>query len=183
MGRMMSSGNNWRPVAYGCSLHHLQLQPPPPTVAGFVPGDLGLSMSTLAKTAPMRSVHGIQGALHKEVFSHESLDGMLSENGAPPTAHDPRPTTHGPQPTAHDPRRTTHDPRRTTHDARPTTHDARRTTHDARPQMPRPTCVHALTVYFLAGRTEADKYYITTRPFEGRSVAIMNQSNMGIWSV
>jgi len=90
MGRMMASGNN-----------------------GFIPGDLGLSMSTLAKTAPMRSVHGIQGALHKEVFSHESLDGMLSENG----------------------------------------------------------------------RTEADKYYITTRPFEGRSVSIINQANMGIWSV
>ena len=33
------------------------------------------------------------------------------------------------------------------------------------------------------GRTEADKYYVTTRPFEGRSVAIINQSNMGIWSV
>jgi len=80
---------------------------------GFVPGDLGLSMSTLAKTAPMRSVHGIQGALHKECFSHESQDGMLSDNG----------------------------------------------------------------------RTEADKYFITTRPYEGRSVAIINQANMGIWSV
>jgi hypothetical protein len=33
------------------------------------------------------------------------------------------------------------------------------------------------------GRTEADKYYITTRPFEGRSVSIINQANMGIWSV
>ena len=173
MGRMMSSGNNWRPVAYGCSLHHLQLQPPPPTVAGFVPGDLGLSMSTLAKTAPMRSVHGIQGALHKEVFSHESLDGMLSENGAPPAAHGPRPTTHDPRPTAHGPQPTTHDARRTTHDARRTTTDAK--THVR-------ACTHCIT-HFLAGRTEADKYYITTRPFEGRSVAIMNQSNMGIWSV
>jgi hypothetical protein len=41
MGRMMASGNG-----------------------GFQPGDLGLSMTTLAKTAPMRSVHGIQGALY-----------------------------------------------------------------------------------------------------------------------
>ena len=79
----------------------------------FEPGDLGLSMKTLAATAPMRSVYGKQGALHKEVFSHESGEGILSDNG----------------------------------------------------------------------RTEADKYYVTTRPFEGRSVAIINQSNMGIWSV
>ena len=73
----------------------------------FVPGDLGLSMQTLAKTAPMRSVYGKQGALHKEIFSHESLEGTLSDNG----------------------------------------------------------------------RTEADKYYHTTRPYEGRSVAIIKQGH------
>jgi len=76
---------------------------------GFEPGDLGLSMKTLAQTAPMRSAHGKQGALHKEIFSHESLEGTLSDNG----------------------------------------------------------------------RNEADKYYHTTRPYEGRSVAIIKQ---GHWS-
>lgn len=69
----------------------------------FEPGDLGLSLKTLAATAPMRSVYGKQGALHKEIFSHESGEGILSDNG----------------------------------------------------------------------RTEADKYYHSTRPYEGRSVAII----------
>ncbi len=47
----------------------------------FEPGDLGLSLKTLAATAPMRSVYGKQGALHKEIFSHESGEGILSDNG------------------------------------------------------------------------------------------------------
>jgi len=47
----------------------------------FQPGDLGLSMSTLAKTAPMRSQYGKQGALYQEIFSQESIDGNLSDNG------------------------------------------------------------------------------------------------------
>ena len=58
MGRFMESGTN-----------------------AFEPGDLGLSLKTLAATAPMRSVYGKQGALHKEVFSHESGEGILSDNG------------------------------------------------------------------------------------------------------
>ena len=58
MGRFMESGTN-----------------------AFEPGDLGLSMKTLAATAPMRSVYGKQGALHKEIFSHESGEGILSDNG------------------------------------------------------------------------------------------------------
>lgn len=78
-------------------------------VNNFAPFDLGLSMKTLAKTAPMRSVYGKQGSLHKEIFSHESGEGILSDNG----------------------------------------------------------------------RNEADMYYHKTRPYEGRSVAIIKQ---GHWS-
>ena len=48
---------------------------------GFVPGDLGLSLQTLAKTAPSHSAFGKTGSMVKEAFSHESLTGMLSENG------------------------------------------------------------------------------------------------------
>jgi len=86
MGRFMASGSN-----------------------KFQPGDLGLSMSTLAKTAPMRSMNGKQGSLYQEIFSQESIDGNLSDNG----------------------------------------------------------------------RNEAETYYHRTRPYEGRSVAIINQ---GHWS-
>jgi len=48
---------------------------------GFVPGDLGLSMKTLAVTAPQRSTFGKTGSLNKNAFSHESLTGSLSDNG------------------------------------------------------------------------------------------------------
>jgi len=47
----------------------------------FVPGDLGLSMATLAATAPQRSVFGKSGSLQKTAFSHESMSGCLSDNG------------------------------------------------------------------------------------------------------
>uniref|UniRef100_A0A7S3AVZ4 Uncharacterized protein n=1 Tax=Haptolina ericina TaxID=156174 RepID=A0A7S3AVZ4_9EUKA len=49
--------------------------------SGFVPGDLGLSMATLAVTAPQRSVFGKSGSLQKTAFSHESMSGALSDNG------------------------------------------------------------------------------------------------------
>lgn len=75
----------------------------------FEPGDLGLSMQTLAPTAPMRSVHGKQGSLYQEIFSQESIAGNLSDNG----------------------------------------------------------------------KNEAETYYHRTRPYEGRSVAIIKQ---GHWS-
>ena len=74
---------------------------------GFRPGDLGLSMKTLAPTAPNRSVFGKTGSIKKEVFSHESLTGAISDNG----------------------------------------------------------------------RHEAEMYYRTTRPLEGRSVAIIHQGH------
>ena len=48
---------------------------------GFVPGELGLSMKTLAKTAPQRAAHGKSGAIKKHLFSHESITGALSDNG------------------------------------------------------------------------------------------------------
>jgi len=48
---------------------------------GFKPGDLGLSMSTLAATAPQRSQFGKTGSLNKNAFSHESMTGALSDNG------------------------------------------------------------------------------------------------------
>jgi len=48
---------------------------------GFVPGDLGLSMSTLAETAPQRSKYGKSGSLQQTAFSHESMTGALSDNG------------------------------------------------------------------------------------------------------
>lgn len=48
---------------------------------GFQPFDLGLSMKTLAPTAPQRSVFGKTGSMVKEAFSHESLTGAVSENG------------------------------------------------------------------------------------------------------
>ena len=48
---------------------------------GFKPFDLGLSMKTLAPTAPQRSVFGKSGSMVKEAFSHESLTGAISENG------------------------------------------------------------------------------------------------------
>jgi len=48
---------------------------------GFQPGDLGLSMGTLAETAPQRSVFGKSGSLNKTAFSHESMSGALSDNG------------------------------------------------------------------------------------------------------
>ena len=47
----------------------------------FVRGDLGLSMQTLAKTAPDRSTHGKKGSLKKDLFTHESIVGSLSDNG------------------------------------------------------------------------------------------------------
>jgi len=47
----------------------------------FKPGDLGLSMQTLAKTAPLRSVHGKRGQLKADLFTHESIAGSLSDNG------------------------------------------------------------------------------------------------------
>jgi len=47
----------------------------------FEPGDLGLSMATLAATAPQRSVFGKSGSLQKTAFSHESMSGALSDNG------------------------------------------------------------------------------------------------------
>jgi len=48
---------------------------------GFEPGDLGLSMATLAQTAPQRSIFGKSGSLQKTAFSHESMSGALSDNG------------------------------------------------------------------------------------------------------
>jgi hypothetical protein len=48
---------------------------------GFQPGDLGLSMKTLAERAPQRSQNGKTGSMVKEAFSHESQTGVLSENG------------------------------------------------------------------------------------------------------
>ena len=48
---------------------------------GFAPGDLGLSMETLAATAPQRSHFGKTGSLNKNAFSHESMTGALSDNG------------------------------------------------------------------------------------------------------
>lgn len=74
---------------------------------GFQPGELGLSMKTLAPTAPNRSIYGKTGSIKKEVFSHESLTGSISDNG----------------------------------------------------------------------RHEAEMYYRTTRPLEGRSVAIIKQGH------
>ena len=47
----------------------------------FVPGDLGLSLQTLADTAPQRSQFGKTGSLNKNAFSHESMTGSLSDNG------------------------------------------------------------------------------------------------------
>jgi len=47
----------------------------------FEPGDLGLSLQTLAGTAPQRSVFGKTGSLNKNAFSHESMTGSLSDNG------------------------------------------------------------------------------------------------------
>jgi len=76
---------------------------------GFEPFDLGLSMKTLAKTAPQRSQFGKTDSLNKVAFSHESLTGNISDNG----------------------------------------------------------------------RHEAEMYYRTVRPMEGRSVAIIHQ---GHWS-
>uniref|UniRef100_A0A7S2IU82 Uncharacterized protein n=1 Tax=Haptolina brevifila TaxID=156173 RepID=A0A7S2IU82_9EUKA len=49
--------------------------------SGFQPGELGLSMSTLAATAPQRSQFGKTGSLNKNAFSHESMTGALSDNG------------------------------------------------------------------------------------------------------
>ena len=49
--------------------------------SGFVPGDLGLSLQTLAATAPQRSQFGKTGSLNKNAFSHESMTGSLSDNG------------------------------------------------------------------------------------------------------
>lgn len=49
--------------------------------SGFQPGDLGLSLKTLAKTAPQRSEFGKTGSLNKNAFSHESMTGSLSDNG------------------------------------------------------------------------------------------------------
>jgi len=49
--------------------------------SGFQPGDLGLSMGTLADTAPQRSLFGKSGSLQKTAFSHESMSGALSDNG------------------------------------------------------------------------------------------------------
>ena len=48
---------------------------------GFRPGDLGLSMQTLAVTCPQRSLYGKTGSLNKNAFSHESMTGSLSDNG------------------------------------------------------------------------------------------------------
>lgn len=44
-------------------------------------GDLGLSLRTLAATAPQRSQFGKTGSLNKNAFSHESMTGSLSDNG------------------------------------------------------------------------------------------------------
>ena len=49
--------------------------------SGFQPGDLGLSLKTLAATAPQRSEFGKTGSLNKNAFSHESMTGSLSDNG------------------------------------------------------------------------------------------------------
>lgn len=49
--------------------------------AAFEPGDLGLSLRTLAATAPQRSQFGKTGSLNKNAFSHESMTGSLSDNG------------------------------------------------------------------------------------------------------
>ena len=49
--------------------------------SSFQPGDLGLSMQTLAETAPQRSQFGKTGSLNKNAFSHESMTGSLSDNG------------------------------------------------------------------------------------------------------
>ena len=49
--------------------------------SAFVPGDLGLSLQTLADTAPQRSQFGKTGSLNKNAFSHESMTGSLSDNG------------------------------------------------------------------------------------------------------
>jgi len=49
--------------------------------SGFAPGDLGLSLQTLADTAPQRSQFGKTGSLGKNAFSHESMTGSLSDNG------------------------------------------------------------------------------------------------------
>lgn len=49
--------------------------------SGFKPGDLGLSMKTLAATAPQRSKFGCKDSLIAEAFSHESLTGNISDNG------------------------------------------------------------------------------------------------------
>ena len=48
---------------------------------GFVPHDLGISMSTLAAKAPPPSVHGIKGQIKLDLFSHEDSMGNRSENG------------------------------------------------------------------------------------------------------
>ena len=49
--------------------------------SGFKPFDLGLSMKTLAATAPQRSEFGKTVSLNKNAFSHESLTGAISDNG------------------------------------------------------------------------------------------------------
>lgn len=49
--------------------------------SNFQPGDLGLSLQTLAATAPQRSEFGKTGSLNKNAFSHESMTGSLSDNG------------------------------------------------------------------------------------------------------
>ena len=40
-----------------------------------------MSARGVAKTAPSHSAFGKTGSMVKEAFSHESLTGMLSENG------------------------------------------------------------------------------------------------------
>lgn len=47
----------------------------------FEPGDLGLSMQTLAPTAPQRATHGRFSSLRHDLFTHESQSGAISDNG------------------------------------------------------------------------------------------------------
>jgi len=47
----------------------------------FQPGDLGLSISILAQTAPQPSMHAKKSSIRQDLFSHESQTGCLSDNG------------------------------------------------------------------------------------------------------
>lgn len=49
--------------------------------SGFEPGELGLSLSALARKKPQPSMHGIKAKILDEFFSQEAAGGNISDNG------------------------------------------------------------------------------------------------------